>query len=495
MPLYRFDNSPVIDKVTVITNASGGSRAYLHAKPDASPELLGETMKTLLDKGYLAVPFEVEGKPVLELRGFGKKELLLETLQANNLTQGKAKTHEIPEDKISLLSKLKKNSFMVSALLYLVGDLSFIYYEKQRDKKSNEDKSHDSKRGVWDWLAGYGYLAGTTTSIASMLLSSDASEEQISKAANMVVQASQRAGIELPNDNALLVAAKGKEQNPLVSSFTKHSSELMNIGFATAGVAIAQNNLQKLRDLNEKELQPGFEANDFHKASKTEHKMDIALGMISTASGLTSVFVKEKPRDPSQPRKKGVAGVGEFFQEKPLRIAGYGYLLSTVIHLVSSLKERSKIVADNKANNENKSVEHTTFRLIFVVTNLIAEVIMSLSSKGHGAGVKSDDSVDPTTCAMVADMIHKKPADMRDDLVERMSEFLSMPDALGTNQDKLKSMINDQLAKLDKNPWVNNVQKAKPTPVEIADNNPLPKREIKPHPRIKSTAVEGLGLT
>lgn len=496
MPVYSFDKTSLIDEVTLIKNAGGGERAYLHARDGATPEELGETMKKLLEAGYLSVPYEYKGKAVLELRGFGKEEKLLDMLNAEAITTGGGRRHVTADDDISWKQKFSKHSFMVSALLYLIGDLSFILYEKKRDE--------GTKRGIWNWLGGYGYLTGTSTSIASMLLSKDPSEDQIHKATIEVVTASRRAGIKLESDSPLLRAAADRHENPLLKTFTKHSAELMNLGFAAAGLGIAQKNLQDVRALKAEEREADFALKDDfqkqeHKKSLTHHQKDVALGFITMASGLTSSFVKETPRDKNKPRKSGLAGVIEFFKEKPLRIAGYGYLVSTLIHLDTSIEERMKIKKKNRETGSNDSVAHTTSRLIFVLTNLIAEVIMTLSSKGHGQGVKSDDSIDPSTCALVADMIHKKPADMRAQLVDQMAGFLSMPDALGTDANKLKAIINEQLAALDKNPWAN-VLKKQETPLldeAVTDNEKAPSYSLekKAHPRINQTTETGIGTS
>ena len=421
MPAYQYDKSSLIDEVTIITNETGGTRAYLHAKPNATPEELGEAMKGLLDRGYLSVPYEYKGKSVLEIRGFGKEDALLDSLKQQNLTSGTSQKKEVAEDKISFFKKLSKKSLIVSALLYLVGDAAYIKYEKvdnvikakEHEEKLGEINKIRKNRGEslladeakpsspWDWLAGYGYLAGSTSSLAAMLLQKDPSEQEIQKASKTFLQAAQAAGIEIDTDTALSRTANTKDDSGVIrKTFTKYPAELMNLSFATAGLAIARKSHYGLKDLKrEEELYPelGLADNKKHLTEKSVAKKDVVLGLGTMASGIVSSFVKETPLDPDKPRKKGIAGVGEFLKEKPLRIAGYGYLISTVIHLVSSIQERQGIVAHNKETGENKPVNHTTFRLIFVITNLIAEVIMSLSSKGHGSGVKTDDSIDPVS--------------------------------------------------------------------------------------------------
>ena len=138
MPVYRYDNSSLIDEVTVIKNATGGRRAYLHAREGATAEELGEATKALIEAGLKVVPTEYEGKAALEVRGFGKEEILTNMLARNQLTNGTAQKSKTADDKFSFKSWFGKNSFFVSALVYLVGDVNYIRYESQLEKESDE---------------------------------------------------------------------------------------------------------------------------------------------------------------------------------------------------------------------------------------------------------------------------------------------------------------------------------------------------------------------
>ena len=97
-----------------------------------------------------------------------------------------------------------------------------------------------------------------------------------------------------------------------------------------------------------------------------------------------------------------------------------------------------------------------SFRGLFVTLNLAAEVILSLSSKGHGDGVKSDPSVDKTTYAMVADIIARQPESMREHLITDFStNFLAHPDVLGGDPQVIAAAIREQVTAAIANPWAN----------------------------------------
>jgi len=94
-------------------------------------------------------------------------------------------------------------------------------------------------------------------------------------------------------------------------------------------------------------------------------------------------------------------------------------------------------------------------RGIFVVFTLVAEFILTLASKGHGNGVKSDKSVDETAYAIVADAILQQPAEKRDGLIKDLSHnFLANPDVLGGEANIIEAALRQRIANLAANPWM-----------------------------------------
>src|SRR5262249_29483102 len=65
--------------------------------------------------------------------------------------------------------------------------------------------------------------------------------------------------------------------------------------------------------------------------------MDLGLGTMTTGSAAIPIGVKEKKWDPDEPHGKGLQRVWEWVQEKPLRVAGYGYMMSTLCHAAATV--------------------------------------------------------------------------------------------------------------------------------------------------------------
>lgn len=509
MPLYRYSGNSIIDEVRFLSNENGGIRAYLHASKQAKPEELERTLSDLAKLGYIAVPCRLNGQDVLEVRGFKKESNLRTALGEAGAVTGHPLRDELGDDKLDAWAWFKQKSLMISSVLYLVGDFCFIQYEKVNTKiketkkkekaellneaveKYNEGKvradklpeysdedtrSPFAKSKVWDWLAGYGYLAGSSSSLLSMLLRGDTSQTELGSISRYITDAARDAGLGVEENQPLQSSGLLRDtRSKFAKGFTTYSAEMMNLSFATAGVAIAKDSYETHARLSNEEKIYGaaydFSKDKRHNDDKSVGVKDTILGLGTLFSGVTSSVIKEKPLDPNKPRKKGFAGLIEYLKERPLRIAGAGYLISTVIHLWSSLQERSSIHEDNKTSNRKEPFPdgHTTFRLGFVIMNLIAEVIMYFSSKGHGEGLKSDESLDLTATAMVAQMIAKKPKEQQAALVDTMADALSKPQALGIKVDKAKQLLREQLENLESNPWMKAVDTQKPA-VAVAND-------------------------
>jgi hypothetical protein len=477
MPLYQFDNSSLIDEVTLIKNASGGQRAYLHAREDATAEQLAEVMKQLSEHHYLSVPYKKDGKPVLEVRGFGKEEKLMTTLKSRKLVGGKQGKKEVPEDRVSWLEKFKANSLWLVAFIYLSGDLGYMAYEHMEAKDEKDKKKHKSTTDlVMDRIGGLGYFAGSLTLLGSLMAGKDTAEDEIQKAAKLATEKAAELGMELDEEGALVSFAHQKDdRSKFIKTFSKYPSEIMNACFSAAGVGIAYTARRKFaeaKDLEKKQKDGVVLSEDDQELldKKSVYSKDRYLGIISGVAGAYGAVMPEKAPDPTKPRKKGVEGAIEWISQRPLSVAGFGLLISSAIHVVSSFEERNKLQgrkekmlkeAGGQAKYDKKMFGNK-MRFIFVIASIVAEVILFFSSKGHGKGVKTDESVDPSTCSMVAEMIAKQPKETHADLTDKMSEFLSMPDVLGTNQETLKTMINGKLEELDKNPWMAATKKKAP---------------------------------
>jgi hypothetical protein len=182
-----------------------------------------------------------------------------------------------------------------------------------------------------------------------------------------------------------------------------------------------------------------------NKMHKLEGQLDIGLGGMTGLSGIFAMLVKEKVPDPDADPKKGIAGLKEAVQHKPLAVAGLGYMVSTLCHAVSTT-----IAWNNATTERRKSVP---FRAIFVGANIMAEILLAISSKGHGSGVKSDNTVDNTVISLAAEAIVSQPVGMQNALIEHVSRFLGRPDILAVKDFEVSKQLREQVELMRKNPW------------------------------------------
>ena len=92
-------------------------------------------------------------------------------------------------------------------------------------------------------------------------------------------------------------------------------------------------------------------------------------------------------------------------------------------------------------------------RAVFVGSALLAELMVAISSKGHGEGVVNDRSVDDSIIALAADLIAKQPKAMENALIEQVSHYLGSPNILALKDSEIAEQLRAQLSIMRDNPW------------------------------------------
>lgn len=205
-------------------------------------------------------------------------------------------------------------------------------------------------------------------------------------------------------------------------------------------------------------------------------KQDIALGSITLGSGTLATVVKEQAKTADEEEPKGIVDKTiRWFKEKPLRIAGIGYMVSTAIHLWSTIGDYSRMsgtakIANRILGNKSSSVHQLADankdlalvrqerkfvhgRMTFVVTNLIAEILLALSSKGHGDGVLSDETVKQSALSIAAENIALQDKSKQATLTQEVATHLASPKIMGGNAYLIEKGLKERVDKLQSNPW------------------------------------------
>lgn len=490
MAIYRYSAPSLIDEIRVISNATGGHRAYLHARSDATAEQLGEIKRRLTGTGLKTVPFSEKGQPLLEVRGFDKPEQLLNYISSHGWGVGAPKIEKLKSDEVSTKERLRNATLKGTGLIYNVGDLAYMTYAIKgfrNDKKALQDVvalgekgiaakiaeevklldanpaakakfiekyGHDSSKVLdkakghlagakLDIGGGVGYAIGG--SVLSLFASKDQSQNEIKDGVSKVRSYMLKQGIAVPQDSSAHDITKKEQKSPLmrIKDFvTKHPSEVLNSVYVMVGLLLASASFKKVR--------AGYVENAggiFAKANvdALNDVKDIGLGAVTMTSALTGLLVKEKKRDPDQPKRGGLGGVWDWIQEKPLRATGIGYFISTLFHAWATYGKY-------KAGDE--FVRDTVkYRAVFVGANILAEALLFASSKGHGQGVSSDKSTEQSVVATTAELIAKQNPAMQNQLVDQLAGYMASPEVLGGKAENIAAELREQLAVMHKNPW------------------------------------------
>ena len=434
--------------------ANGALRAYVHACPQIDKGKVEEVLQAFKAADIEAIPFTVDGKAVVEVRGFKREAELLKLLNKNEYITDKPVITKEAADHVTWRDMISKRSIQAGGIAMSIADIGYSIY--------------GLKSKHWeDATAGLLYLSGSATMAAYGR--NDQSTFQIREGAQVILDHARAKGYDIPEDTALSTVGAPRQESALRkvnNFFEKHPSEIGNMLIVAAGALIGKSALQH------RALAPArseMTAKEIYDMRFNGWK-DVALGTTTILSGTTAAFVKEKARDPDTPRKTGLAGVAEWVQEKPLRAASYGYICSTLWHAYTTFGERNAALRLLKKPNAPASeVTHAKeqlkalpWRVLFVAASLVGETLLSISSKGHGEGVVSDNTVDTSIVAIAAELIIKQPKHMQEGLIQEMGKFLGMPEVLALKDEEAIKRLRHQVEEMRCNPWATKIPEAAP---------------------------------
>ena len=455
-----------------MVNASGGHRAYLHARANASPEELSEVQNRLQGMGYKTVPSSENDIPMLEVRGFKHGPELFNYLSSHAWTQGTPQVIMQRGDVVSPKERRRNSTLKFTGFAYNVGDAAYMTYtirDYLHDKKSVETlikagaKTEEitaarevlsgSKLGIG---GGIGYALGGIA--LSFFAGKDQSQNEIKsgvrKARNFIIHE----GADVPVDTASYHITQ-KEDKPLgtrISDFLKKNpSETLNTIYTGVGILLAVSSLKKVNALKVKDVSLFAKVNE-HALNEAK---DVGLGAITMTSSLIGLLVKEKKPEPDEAKETGLRRAWQWIQEKPLRATGVGLGISTLFHGWATI---------GKYKSGDAGVRSTVmFRAAFVAANILAETLIFLSSKGHGEGVIADQSVEDSVLSCTAEMISKQPVKTQSQLIHQLAGYMSAPDILGGKAEEIATKLQTQLAMIQKHPWVKHTPVAASAPATV----------------------------
>ncbi len=479
MAIYRYQPESLIDSLQMAVNDSGGARAYLHAGKTANYEQLQVLQQAIQAEGWHTVPTLVDGEPVLEVRGFKKPDDALTFLSNHGWTQGTPNVQPQENDTPTLKEKRQARTLKFAGLSYNIGDISYLLYTvgpylAHRKTMSPTDKLF----GKLDIAGGIGYMAGSLA--LTRWGDKDQSQNTIRTAVKKIERYAMKEGIGIEADTGLKQITTDQPKTlwdkiNLVGG--RYPSEVLNsvyvgVGACIAAVSFYRGTREIPGHLVGKELADAL-------ATRKAFRQDVGLGMLTGASAIAGLTIKEKKWVEGEPHRKGLGRVLDFIQEKPLRATGIGFMLATLCHAKGTY-------AHWKAGTEKPI--YLAGRGIFVATNLFSEAMIALSSKGHGTGVKPDESIDKTVIAATAEMLLRQPEAERARLIDQLAGYIASPEVLGGKADVIAGRLHKQIESMKASPWLKYVNEA-PTALPEPANDAATAHG---HPQIPSAKVEAI---
>lgn len=472
MIIYNYPPESLIKKITFEKNDDGGLRAYLHAGDGMSQDQMRHITEKLQCAGYQNTPAEREGEATLEVRGFFSAASCISNLKGHGLISGQPSIDRSKEAQLSFRERIANQSLFYSSPLYVLGDIKFIRYGMKGKSPLNI-------------AGGIFYAAGTAFNLIFNRKSN--ADLEVRDIAQQMADYMNGLDIKAPQDSAMnrILDDGHKGIIEKIDDKLRHiPAELMVGSFAVAGACIAT---AAMKELNHGKItaghvseymakqaaraakKPGIRIRsraEAEKMLKTSHKvenwLDVGLGGMTMASGLVGAFIKEKAKDPDSPTKEGMEGWWDWVREHPLTVSGYGLMASTLCHAGSTA------LAYKNGRTDAKSAIFD--RGVFVLTNLAAEFLISISSKGHGEGVKSDPSIDNSAINIAAELIARQPSDKQPEMIQYMAKFMGRQNVLALDDKETLEKLRHAVETQKKNPWAMATQPAanndisKPTP-------------------------------
>lgn len=445
--------------MNVIHSAGGRHTAYIRAREGADIKQLENIKKSLTLGEMQWTPVTTkEGEHLLEVRNVGRYErkLLRYLTDAGAVSTDEYRKEESPEGKVSVWEKVKANTLRYSGWSYLVGDIGFISYgwSEAFEKVGGKSKLNNPQL----LLAGLFYAVGSP--FTYLFGGGDKSDMQLRNMSYATLGYLESTGVKVPEGSSIHSIPhmhNSSAWRQMINKAQRYPAEFANSFYGLAGAMIIWDGAKNLSKHRRETAAGGNPVK-----SRAGILMDIGLGVTTVMAGLVSDLVPEQPRREGEPRKPGLAGMWQWVQEKPLRVAGALLGISTASQAGSTIVGYTK--AQSVINNPNSTPEQIDAarqnrkalggRSVFVATNFSAEALMAASSKGHGRGVESDVSLEPSVYAVMADMILHSPEENRGSLLDTISGHLSQKEHLNLDKDRIKKGIAEQMEGIARNPWL-----------------------------------------
>lgn len=383
--------------------------ALVGASAQADAGQLATIRRALEAQGFGVVPATAEGKQILQINGFRDKGQLTALLMTQHFAQGSPHFQPEPGDHPtrSWHEWLEDTSLKACGWGNVVGDVSLLVSGLM------------SGRGQ-EAMSGLLYTAGGAVLARYGNTKTEYHLREVSARLGDFLREHEG---ELPEDCGLFQVMKERKEGTLPNTerFLARYPSQTTIGIYTLGAAAM--------------LQSGI---------RHGKGWDIFYGANSTIAGAASILVPEKKHKQGEERPTGLAGAVDWLREKPLRAAGYAYIVSDIALALSAYREY----------RHDPKQRSYIFKFLSAGTYLVSSALMAISNKEHtNADGKFDADEQRRIEALAAETIAAQPKELRAPLINQVAGFLAtQPEMQGSASDISKG-IAQQVEFMEKNPW------------------------------------------
>jgi|GEM_PF-7021762 len=413
MSIYKFTSPSPVTEVTFRHASDRAPIALLSVAEGTPPDQVSTIRRAMDSGGWSAAPVTVDGRELLQVSGFQKEQQLLSFMQNYHFSEGKPDYMPEAGDNAKRTAGewLQQTSLKTAGVLNLIGDGALLG-SGFLNGRSREVTAGALYTGGALVLAKYGNVK---------------TEHHVREVLERTGKFLKQQAAVLPEDCGLFSIMKQQREGAFASAenlLYRYPSQVM-LGAYTLGAMTM-----------------------LHSGIKQKDPYGIAYGASSVGFKGASLLIPEKQKTAEEKKASAQHGpvhsLFDWIQEKPLRLFGYGSMVTDILLGMSAFREY-------KANPKQRGY---IFKFITTGTYLLADAMMAISSKNYAndAG-KFDTEEQRQIFALTAESISCQPKEMREALVNHVAGFLADQPEMNGSAGDIAQGITEQMNHMARNPW------------------------------------------
>jgi hypothetical protein len=442
MSLYYYREPSPIQEVAFHTSGQQPPVALIAGSDKATAEQLSSIRQTLQSKGWECLPVTIRGKDILQVSGFGSDTSLRNFLAEQKFATGTPE--EIHETAAYGDRKtfLQRYSLQLAGILNLIGDIGFL-------------GSGIKKKDPYKITGGSLYTLGGANLTLFGGTRPDRDMRELTEDTAAFVK--DKMG-HLDADTGLAKIDANRQGDRLHDKLYRNAAQnTLGVYTAGAGAMLVSGIKQYRRDPKE--------------------YASMWYGISSVVFKVASFLIPEKVKTDegnSHKRKGIVTGAIDWVREKPLRLFGYGSVVTDSLLALGTYQEYQASQEKISRGLLVKPDKNFYWSGITATTYILADFMIAVSSKDHA---NASGSLDPDHQrrieALAVESILRTSEAERPKLTLEIAEFLaSRPNMKGSASD-INNHLQLQIEEMGKNRWANRIATSKDAVAAEAQQQPV----------------------